>query len=270
MTDKSAAEAIVEATFASHFPKEGTPFRFRRQELVEQARRLGVDIPKNLSDTIYAYRFRNDLPKSIRDTAPDGWEWVIRGAGKSIYEFGFARFCFAEPRKGLQAVKVLDATPEIVSRYRFSDEQALLAVLRYNRLVDLFTTTTCYLLQSHLRTTVAGVGQVETDDLYVGVDRNGTQYAIPIQAKGGSDRISVVKVEQDLAVCREKLPELVPRSVAAQFLADGAVALFEFALGPDSQVQIAAEKHYRLVSQDEISAEELAEYAARSRAQPTI
>ena len=267
MAQEVAADAIIEAVFQSHLGAEVSPFRFKRQELVDQAKRLGVNVPKNLGDTIYSYKSRRCLPESIRNTAPEGWEWVLRSAGRSVYEFGFARFCFAEPRQGLQAVKVLNATPEIVSRYRFSDEQALLAVLRYNRLVDLFTTTTSYLLQSHLRTTVEGIGQVETDDLFVGVGRCGSHYAIPVQAKGAKEKIGVVQIEQDFAVCRQKLPTLIARPLAAQFLADGVIALFEFALDGEDQVVIAAEKHYRLVPQEELTPEELERYAARSRQQ---
>lgn len=258
-----SAEAIVEAIFHSLKPSDGTSFRFARDELVAQAQRLGVSVPKNLGDTIYSYRSRRPLPGSIRETAPAGWEWVIRSVGRGVYEFGLARFCFMVPRSGLQPIKVLDATPQIVSQYRFSDEQALLAVLRYNRLVDLFTTTTCYLLQSHLRTTVKGMGQVETDDLYVGVDRRGAHHVIPVQAKGGSDKISVVQIEQDLAVCREKLPNLIPRPLAAQFLDDKSVALFEFGEDKKGHVALEAEKHYLLVARDELDPQELARYSQR-------
>ena len=267
MPKAGAAESIIEATFHSNRPDPISPFRFRREELVEQARRLGVGVPKNLGDTIYSYRSRRSLPGSIRKTAPFGWEWVIRLVERSVYEFGLAKFCFVEPRAGLQVVKILDATPEIVSQYRFSDEQALLAILRYNRLVDLFTMTSSYLLQSHLRTTVAGGFQVETDDLYVGVDRHGVHHAIPVQAKGGTDRIGVVQVEQDMAVCREKLPGLVPRALAAKFLADGVIALFEFNADPDGHVVVAAERHYRLVARSELSETELREYRA-NRGEP--
>lgn len=85
-----------------------------------------------------------------------------------------------------------------------SDEQALLAKLRYNRLVDIFTGVACYSLQSHLRTHVSGIGQVETDEIYIGVDRRGVHYVFPIQAKGGKDRIGVVQIEQDFAMCAAK------------------------------------------------------------------
>ncbi len=36
-----------------------------------------------------------------------------------------------------------------------------------------FTGITCYSLQNHLRTSVPDIGQVETDELYVGVDKKG-------------------------------------------------------------------------------------------------
>ncbi len=38
----------------------------------------------------------------------------------------------------MSVTPILDATPGIIELYAFSDEQALLAKLRYNRLVDIF------------------------------------------------------------------------------------------------------------------------------------
>ena len=60
----------------------------------------------------------------------------------------------------LVQAKVPDATPGIVAQYALSDEQALLARVRYNRLIDIFTGVTCYSLQNHLRTTVIEMGQI--------------------------------------------------------------------------------------------------------------
>ena len=90
--------------------------------------------------------------------------------------------------------------------YALNDEQALLAKLRYNRLIDIFTGVACYSLQSHLRTFVEEVGQTETDEIYVGVDKRGAQFVFPVQAKGARDRINVVQIEQDIAMCAEKFP----------------------------------------------------------------
>ncbi len=143
-----------------------------------------------------------------------------------------------------------------------SDEQALLAKLRYNRLIDIFTGVTCYSLQNHLRTRAPGLGQVETDELYVGVDKKGAHYVFPIQAKGGKDRLSVVQIEQDIAVCAAKFPLLICRPVAAQFLQDDVIALFELERTGEA-VRITSEKHYKLVPPDEVTEADLQNYRNR-------
>jgi hypothetical protein len=166
------------------------------------------------------------------------------------------------PNQNLTETKVPDATPGIVAKYAFNDEQALLAKLRYNRLIDIFTGVTCYSLQNHLRTTVPNMGQVETDEIYVGVDRRGVQFVFPIQAKGGSDKLNIVQIEQDIGVCGHKFGNLICRAIAAQFMLDGVIALFEFEQSEDG-VRIAGEKHYRLVPPDEVTEEDLRGYRER-------
>ena len=135
--------------------------------------------------------------------------------------------------------------------------------MRYNRLVDIFTGVTCYSLQNHLRTTVPEMGQVETDEIYVGVDKKGIHYVFPMQAKGGTDRLSIVQIEQDLGVCAQKFPSLVCRPIAAQFMQDSVIALFEFEQS-ESGVSIAGEKHYKLVPPEEVTETELETYRQRA------
>jgi len=72
------------------------------------------------------------------------------------------------------------------------------------------------------------MGQVETDEIYLGIDRRGAHYVFPVQAKGGRDRMSVVQIEQDLAMCANKFPNLICRPIAAQFMGDELIALFDF------------------------------------------
>ena len=129
-------------------------------------------------------------------------------------------------------------------------------------LIDIFTGITCYSLQSHLRTSVTDIGQVETDELYVGVDTSGCQYVIPVQAKGGSDTLNIVQIEQDIALCESKFSELVCRPVAAQFTRKDVIALFAFEK-TDSDVKVLMERHYRLVDQSELTDEDLALYRQR-------
>lgn len=119
-----------------------------------------------------------------------------------------------------------------------------------------------YSLQNHLRTAIEGVGQIEIDEVYVGVDRLGRQFIIPVQAKGGSDQLSPVQAKQDIACCKEKFPLLICRAVSAQFMADDRIALFELTL-ENGAVKVVMEAHYRLVPADEISSEDLAAYALR-------
>ncbi|MDP3849422.1 MAG: hypothetical protein Q8Q59_02880 [Luteolibacter sp.] len=148
----------------------------------------------------------------------------------------------------------------IATANALSDEQALLAKVRYNRLIDVFLGISACSLQNHLRTTVKDLGQIEIDEVYVGVDRHGCQYIVPVQAKGGSDRLSTVQTKQDISCCAGKFPNLVCRSVSAQFMDDSRIAMFELCLDADGLVKVAEERHYRLVAADEISASDLAGY----------
>ena len=157
------------------------------------------------------------------------------------------------------ATKIPDATPSIVERYALDDEQALLTKLRYNRLIDIFTGVTCYSLQNHLRTTVPGIGQVETDEIYVGVDKLGRQFVFPVQAKGGIDEIGVVQIDQDIRLCEHKYPKLICRAMAAQFIDSNKISIFEFTM-QDGEVRKVAERHYELVSSENITDEELEQY----------
>ncbi len=203
-----------------------------------------------------------NLPRSILDAAPSEETWIIRPAGRGKYRFVLVSDIPLKPNPNLAVTKIPDSTPGIIAKYAFSDEQALLARVRYNRLVDVFLGVACYSLQNHLRTTAPEMGQVETDEIYIGVDKRGAHYAVPVQAKGGSDRLSRVQIEQDFAVCESKLPSLICRPVGAQFLVDDVIALFEFdQVGDD--IRIAAEKHYQLVPPDAVTDEDLGRYRQR-------
>ena len=203
-----------------------------------------------------------NLPRSILDAAPSGETWIIRPAGRGKYRFVLVGDIPLTPNPNLAVTKIPDSTPGIIAKYAFSDEQALLARVRYNRLVDVFLGVACYSLQNHLRTTAPEMGQVETDEIYVGVDKRGAHYAVPVQAKGGSDRLSRVQIEQDFAVCESKLPSLICRPVGAQFLVDDVIALFEFEQVGDD-IRIAAEKHYQLVPPEAVTEEDLGRYRQR-------
>lgn len=223
------------------------------------ASRLGIKLPKNLGDLIYSFKFRKALPALIASTAPKGYEWIIHGAGQSLYKFKLAKYSRIKPNPDLIKIKVPQATPELISMYAMNDEQAILAKVRYNRLVDVFLGIASYSLQSHLRTTVAGIGQIEIDEVYVGVNKHGAHFIVPVQAKGGSDQIGSVQAMQDIAWCKEKYPSVICRAVAAQFLSHESLAMFELTLD-DEQIKVVEERHYKMVPRREITDKELAKY----------
>ncbi|MFN3715963.1 MAG: hypothetical protein ACK4R8_04450 [Thiobacillus sp.] len=243
--------------------KNATEFEFTRDEFVAIAETLGITLPKNVGDVIYSFRYRNELPDSIRKTAATGLEWIIEGAGRARYRFKQVRLNRIVPREELLTIKVPDATPEIIAAYALSDEQALLAKVRYNRLVDVFLGITAFSLQNHLRTTVKNVGQIEIDEIYVGLDRHGRQFVVPVQAKGGGDMHGVVQTQQDILCCAEKFPNLICRAVSAQFMTEERIALFELTV-QSGEIKVIDERHYQLVAASNISDDDLRQYASQT------
>lgn len=255
----SRYQKLIERIFFNNYEEGAAIVAFNRDELVACANELGIDLPKNLGDVIYSVRYRTDLPESIVATATEDRQWIIEGTGRGRYEFRQVKANRIVPSDQLIAIKVPDATPEIVVVNALSDEQALLAKVRYNRLIDIFLGVVAYSLQNHLRTTVSSIGQIEIDEMYVAVDKHGRQFVLPVQAKGGSDQLAVVQTAQDIACCREKYPRLICRAISAQFMSDDLIAMFELTIQED-QVKVVQEKHYRLVPGGDISAEDLALY----------
>ena len=259
MKKTSSYELIIQELFFAHYNDGDTQVDFERSEMQEIAERLDIKLPKNLGDVIYSFRYRADLPPSIVAKAPAGKSWIIRPIGKAKYRIIAVAENHIVPNSLILETKVPDSTPGIVNMYAMSDEQALLAKVRYNRLIDIFTGVATYSLQNHLRTTVTGMGQVETDEIYIGIDRRGVHYVFPVQAKGGTDKLSIVQIEQDIALCREKFSGLVCISIAAQFMSENLIALFAFQESL-AGVGMTMEKHYRLTEPKNVTLDDLSSY----------
>lgn len=254
---------IIEHIFFTHFQDGNQEIDFDREEIEIVAEKLKIKLPKNLGDDLYSFRYRTALPDSILEKALNGKHWIIRPIGCAKYRFIIVPEQTLSPALMLAETKIPDATPGIISMYALNDEQALLAKLRYNRLLDIFTGITCYSLQNHLRTSVPGMGQVETDELYVGIDRRGAHYVFPVQAKGHKDKLNIVQIEQDFAICAHKFPGLMCRAIGAQFVDKSLIALFSFEES-ENGIALTMERHYRLVPSDELTAEDLLQYRQRT------
>ncbi|ELD0604940.1 hypothetical protein QXC33_005003 [Escherichia coli] len=104
-----------------------------------------------------------------------------------------------------------------------------------------------------------GIGQIEIDELYVGIDKYGCHYIIPVQAKGGTDQISMVQTSQDTAWCAQKYPNVRCRAISAQFVSSDLIALFELKID-EGQVKLIEERHYKLVPAKELDRSDISNY----------
>ncbi|MGO9243264.1 MAG: endonuclease [Verrucomicrobiia bacterium] len=210
----------------------------------------------NVADIRYEYAAgRRLLPKAVDSLGP----WMIVGRGKGKYAF----IKIAEPpavkiQDDLYTTRLPDATPEIVLEYAGGDEQGILAKVRYNRMIDIFLGITCYHLQNHLRTYIRKKGQLEIDDLYVGLNATGKQFVIPIEAKSVKDHLSKTQIMQAIDFARERYPRLIMRPIGIQEMADGSLVLVEFtaARHPD-EIKIVGMRRYGLVPMSEVPLDEL-------------
>jgi hypothetical protein len=256
----SKYDQIIDKVFFDNYQNGSGRVAFGRDELADASEALNFSRVKNLGDIPYSYRFRKELPKSIRDTIKAPKEWIIVGTGIATYEFRIASPAKIQPSANRKLIVIPDATPEVIKRYAAgTDEQALLTKIRYNRLVDIFLGLTCYSVQNHLRTTVSGVGQIEVDEIYIGINSNGVHFCIPCQAKSPGDSFGIVQAMQDMALCRHKYPTTVCRPLVLQFLSENEVAIAEVDVSEDDdefKMTIVDEKHFKLVPKSEISDEE--------------
>jgi len=245
-------DKIITALFRQKHKSSKTKdkLNFTKDELVQTARKLKLDL-RNPPDVAYTYRTRKTLPQAVLATG--NWILVPKGKGK----FAFARTArdpFIKIQQGLTHIDILNALPEIVEKYTANDEQGLLSTLRYNRLIDIFTGVTCFHLQSHIRTTIAGEGQIEIDDLYVGIDEDGVEYILPTEAKSpdARDKLGWFQVANLVKFAAQYFPRLKCRPIAAKPARDNTVWLIEFDDNADyEKIGIKNIKLYKLVRENQ-------------------
>jgi hypothetical protein len=241
---------IIASIFDEKYSSPMDEVPFTRDDLMTHAQRLGLSPPKNLGDIVYSFRYRADLPESIMRTVPEGYTWIIVGTGDARYSFIKSRQSNISPNTALLPILIPNNTPEILAIHSLSDEQSLLSKVRYNRILDMFLGIVTYSMQNHLRTKVDGIGQIEIDELYIGVSKTGQHFIIPVQAKVGNDKIGAVQLYQDSTYCRVRFPDLICVPIAVHYIeTENKVCIFRLALDRYS-VAIVEEKHYKLVQSD--------------------
>ena len=245
-------DRVILHVFERVQPDAGDPnhIPFTKTDIEHAVVELGVEVSaKNIPDIVYTYRSgRSNLPEQILASG----QWAIIGEGKGAYAFQkLERSPYFDVPNDIVVTPILDATPQIVLKYQSSDEQAVLAQIRYNRLIDLFTGLTCYHLQGHFRTTVAGTGQVEIDDLYIGLNMDGEAFVLPIEAKieAQKDRLGVVQITQMIQFAETQFPDLTVRPLGIKVMPDGSLMFIEFTADADpNTIATITYRRYQLVS----------------------
>lgn len=237
-------DKVIGALFKAKWKRGKTSVPFTKDHLIETAERLGIRI-KNLPDVLYAYRSRRPMPAEIARTG--GWTIVSTGSGLYAFELDLPEI---EIPEHLEEIPIPYAVPEIVEKNLAKDEQGLLTKVRYNRLLDIFTGIACFHLQSHIRTQVEGIGQIEIDDLYVGVDKEGIGYVLPVEAKVSMNRLAVAQVRNLVSFANERFPHLTCKPIAIIDRND-TITCFEFVPSKDIRsMKVRLERRYRLVREE--------------------
>ncbi len=248
-------DEVIERVFQKKYASQAAEVGFSMDDVREAIAAVAKVRPgyreNNVADLRYQFTSgRRPLPESINKLGP----WMIVGRGKGQYAFVKLDTSPAiNIQEDLLAILLPSATPEIVLEYAGSDEQGLLAKVHYNRLLDVFLQITCYHLQNHWRTSIKNKGQCEIDDLYVGLNNNGKQFVIPVEAKCAKENLSKTQIVQIIDFARAKYPMLIMRPVGVQEMLDGSVVLIEFvpAAHPD-QIKIREMRRYKLVTMAEV------------------
>lgn len=68
---------LIETIFLKYYSEGSKEVTFKREDIVNTAHELGIQLPKNLGDVVYSFRYRSSLPTSITEKAPEGCEWIF-------------------------------------------------------------------------------------------------------------------------------------------------------------------------------------------------
>jgi len=220
---------IITKIFDERYRSGASSVIFSLDDVRNAALALGVET-RNPADVIYRMRSRTILPQKILDA---GFH-VLRPIGRGQYAFEKATTTIFEP-PFTESVTVIDMTPLPVRRLlpitlAEMDEQAILAVASYCRVLDHFTGMTIYRLRSHVRKSVPGIGQAELDAIDVGIAGSEEEEPVvfPIEAKALADALNRVQIFNMVQYAKHYFPGLMVRPLAIKIDEVSVLHVMEF------------------------------------------
>lgn len=221
---------------------------FTLDDLRAAATALGI-VGRNIADVVYRMRSRTKLPPAILEKG----FYILRAVGRGRYRLEIGENTIFElPNDAVQ--DCLDITPLPVRRLlprdiAEIDEQGLLTMVGYCKLLDHFTGLQVYRLRSHVRKSVASIGQAELDEIDVGVALRDDERPIifPIEAKAADEAVNRVQIAQMVAFCEEFFEGYDVRPLAIKLDYDGLIQFIEFtADNVPAKLTITKSATYRL------------------------
>jgi hypothetical protein len=243
---------ILRLIFEDKYVAGSTRVDFSLDDVRAAAITLGITV-RNPADVIYRMRSRTVLPAEILELG----FYVLRQVGRGKYSLQQATSTVID-LPVTEPIEALDLTPMPVRRLlpenlAHVDEQALLTVASYCKLFDHFTGLAIYRLRSHVRKSVAGIGQAELDELDVGVAlrEDEVPVIVPIEAKAVADPVNRVQISAMVAFSAEFFPGHQIRPVALKVNAEGLLHLLEFnpTMEP-SELEVVRSAAYKLILSD--------------------
>ncbi|MBL9104047.1 MAG: hypothetical protein JNL82_24090 [Myxococcales bacterium] len=230
---------ILLAIYRLKYQEGASTIDFSLDDVRMVAADLGI-VTRNPGDVIYRMRSRTLLPAPIRD---NGFN-ILRQIGRGHYRFERAVSTLMEIADET-IIDTIDTTPLPVRRLLPEllaeiDEQGLLSVVDYCKLLSHFTGLQVFRLRSHVRKSVAGVGQVEVDEVDVGVALRDDDAPIifPIEAKAALDPVNRVQIANQVIFALQHFPghEVRPIVVKVDHASLLHMAEFNAATDPNSLV----------------------------------
>lgn len=220
---------VISKIFKERYRKGASSIIFSLDDVRNACDALGV-ASRNPADVIYRMRSRTILPAEILKL---GFH-VLRPIGRGQYAFEKATSTIFEPLF-TEPITVLDTTPMPVRRLlpvtlAEMDEQAILAVASYCRILDHLTGMTIYRLRSHVRKSVPGIGQAELDAIDVGIASSDDDLPVvfPIEAKALADALNRVQIFNMVRYAEHYFPKLTVRPLAIKVDEASVLHVMEF------------------------------------------
>lgn len=244
---------IIRRIFAAKFEPGMQSIEFTLDEVRSACDELGI-VSRNPADVIYRMRARTKLPQEILDAG----FFVLRQVGRGCYRLEQATSTLIDiPDHDIN--EALDLTPLPVRRLfpielAEIDEQGLLSIISYCKLMDHFTGLQVYRLRSHVRKSVAGIGQAELDEIDVGVAMRDdeTPVIFPIEAKAADESVNRVQIAAQVAYCQEYFPGHEVRPLAIKLDEHSVIHFLEFnATTLPSELTVRRSLGYRLKLSDQ-------------------